>query len=65
VFFALLLPVGMCHLAWAVLILLFCGQFLGYVLVLFGNTVMMMVTPPSVTPNPSGKYKFSLLDDSG
>jgi hypothetical protein len=40
--FALLLLMDECYLAWAVLILIFCGQFLGYVLVLFVITVMMI-----------------------
>jgi hypothetical protein len=38
---ALLLPMGACYLAWAFLILISCGNFLDYVLVLFVVTVMM------------------------
>jgi hypothetical protein len=40
--FALLLPMGTCYLAWAVLIFIFCDRFLGYVLVLFLITIMML-----------------------
>jgi hypothetical protein len=40
--FAMLLHVVACYLAGAFLILIFCGQFLGYVLVLFVITVMIL-----------------------
>jgi hypothetical protein len=40
--FVLLLPMVACYLAWVVLILIFGGRFLGYVLVLFIITTMML-----------------------
>jgi hypothetical protein len=41
--FVLLLLMGACYLAWAVLILIFGGRSFGYVLVLFIITTMMLV----------------------
>jgi hypothetical protein len=38
---ALLLPMNECYLAWEILILIFCSEFLGYVLVLFVITLIM------------------------